>query len=254
MSDPNVTDKVTATPESLSVTTNLPAPSSGVKNIKTALKDNLVALAEEESKLPLSAESKQILAKFVENASRGFVSVMPMVCRGESCPYITSCPLKAAGSKLPVSKRCPVEDTIASIQVSKHLSALNIENVDDPSHSFDVDMLCELAGLELLRWRCGVELAKNPKLIITEMVGATLEGEAIYMDKPAPIIDVMERTSKHIAKLRDALVATRKAQLEAGQDISDVSQRAADLRQKAEEAKKKRLEQIKPAEYKVLDN
>jgi len=252
MSDQNVTTEVTATPQADSVSNNLPTSNAGVRSVKTALKENLVALAESESKLPLSAESKQVLAKFVENASRGFVSVMPMVCKGEQCPYISACPLKAAGSKLPVSKRCPVEDTISAIQVSKHLSALNIDNVDDPSHSFDVDMLCELAGLELLRWRCGVELSRNPKLIITEMVGATLEGESIYMDKPAPIIEVMERTSKHIAKLRDALVATRKAQLEAGQDISDVSQRAADLRLKAEEAKKKRLEQIKPADYKVI--
>lgn len=222
-----------------------------VKKVKTAIKANLVKMAEADSKL--TAEGQAILERFVENATKGFVSTMPMICKGESCPYISACPLKAAGSKLPVTKRCPVEDTIATLQVTKHLQALNIENVDDPTHSFDVDILCEMAGLELLRWRCGVELSKSPKLIITQMVGATLEGEPLYQEVPAPIIDVFERTSRHILKLREALVATRKAQLEAGQDVGDVSSRAAELRQKAEDSKKKRLESLKPADFKVKD-
>lgn len=238
-------------PRSTSILSNLPSETEGVLKVKNSIKNNLSIVAEVESGGTLSPESKAILDRFVDNSSRGFVSVIPMICKGIKCPYLSACPLHAAGSKLPIDKSCPVENTIAAIQVSKHLQALNIEDVNDPSHSFDLDMLCEMAGLELLRWRCGAELSKDSKVIITQMVGATLEGEPLFEDVPNPVIDVLERTSRHIAKLREALVATRKAQLEAGQDIHDVSSKAADLRARAEIAKKKRLEQIKNADFKV---
>lgn len=241
-------------PEEMSLSSKLPEETGGLVKIKKSIKSELVTIAEDTSNATLSAESRAILERFVDNASRGFVSVTPMKCQGMKCPYINSCPLKQAGSVLPIGKRCPVEDTIATLHVTKHLQSLGIEDVNDPSHSFDMDMLCEIAGLELLRWRCGAELSKDGRLIIDQAVGGTMDGDIIYQQVVNPIIDVLDRTGKHISKLREGLIATRKAQAEAGHVVHDVSQKASDLRAKADAARRKRLEKIKEAEFTVKDD
>ena len=192
----------------------------------------------------ITNEGQAIIERFVDNADKGFISVMPMICKGMNCPYIGSCPINQAKGALPVGKRCPVEDTIAILHVKKHLAALGIDNIDDSTHSFDMDMLFELAGLELIRWRCGAELSKNPNLMYSQPAFATQDGDVEYQDIVHPIIEVLDKTGKHISKLREALVATRKAQLEAGQVVQDVSQRAAELRAQAEKLRKQRMEKI----------
>jgi hypothetical protein len=126
--------------------------------------------------------------------------------------------------------------------VNKHLHALGIENIDAPENSFDMDMLYELAGQELIRWRCGAYLAKNPNIVENKLIAETIQGTPIFADVMNPVIDAMERAGKNVAKIRDALLATRKAQITAGQVAIDATQKAAELRKKAAEINKMRRE------------
>lgn len=228
--------------------------SGDLKNIKNIVVNNLADIAKEENGRALSEEGLGVLHSFIENTTRGYVGSLGMVCRGASCPFIGACPLNRVHSKLPIGKICPVESSIVTMWINKHLKALGIENPDDPVHSFDMDMLYELAGQELIRWRCSVHLSDNPKLVSNQQVGATQQGEPIFADVINPVLDVMERAGKNIAKLREALVATRQAQVKAGQVTTDPTQRAAELREKATKLAKERLknqEKIKDAEYKI---
>lgn len=221
----------------------LPVVDGRSRRYKESLKSALVDYVQEESDADISPESVEILHRFVENSSRGFVSTIPMKCQGEGCSYLSVCPLYAAGSVLPVGKACPVEQWIAAANISKHLESLGIDDVTDPAHSFDMDMLCEMAGLELIRWRCGAQLAERPQLTISQVVNVTDEGEEIFQEVANPVIDIMDRTGKSINKLRDALVATRKAQIEAGKNVMDSTQKASDLREKANELIMKRRQE-----------
>jgi hypothetical protein len=228
--------------------------SGDLSNIKNIVVNNLADIAIEESGQSLSAEGLGVLHSFIENTTRGYVGSLGMVCKGASCPFIGACPLNKINSKLPIGKVCPVESSIVTMWINKHLKALGIENPDDPVHSFDMDMLYELAGQELIRWRCSVHLSDNPKLVSNQQVGATQQGEPLFADVINPVLDVMEKAGKNIAKLREALVATRQAQVKAGQVTTDPTQRAAELREKATKLAKERLknqEKIKDAEYKV---
>lgn len=228
--------------------------SGDLKNIKNTVVNNLVQIVKEENGTNLSQEGIDVLNSFIENTTRGYVGSLGMVCRGSSCPFVSACPLNKIGSKLPVGKICPVECSIVTMWINKHLKALGIENPDDPVHSFDMDMLYELAGQELIRWRCSVHLSDNPKLVSNQQVGATQQGEPIFADVINPVLDVMEKAGKNIGRIRDALVATRQAQVKAGQVTTDPTQRAAELREKATKLAKERLknqEKIKDAEYKV---
>jgi hypothetical protein len=224
----------------------------GQRNIREAAANNLISVAQRTKDLP--EKSKNIIRDFIDRSSRGFVGSIPMLCDGPQCPFLSACPLASAGADLPLKERCPVEDSIVATWVSKHLEALGIEDVDDPAFSFDMDMLYELAGQELIRWRCSVHLSDDPKLVSREQVGGTVQGEPIFADVINPVLEIMEKAGKNVAKIREALVATRKAQLTAGQDLTDPTQRAAELKAKAEAVKKKRLENLKNAEYEVKED
>jgi hypothetical protein len=205
----------------------------------------------------LSPESVQVLKNFIARSSRGFAGTMPMICKGMQCPFIHSCPLQEAKSKLPVGQRCPVEESIVYMWVNKHLNALGIENIDAPENSFDMDMLYELAGQELIRWRCGSYMAKNPNIVEAKMVGESFQGTPLFADIMNPVIEAMERAGKNVAKIRDALLATRKAQITAGQVAIDATQKAAELRKKAAEINKMRRqlnsEKIRDADFTIKD-
>lgn len=238
-------------------TTQLALKPGQYSNVYEAASSSLINIAEENDGQPLTERSKDIISRFVEQSTKGFAGSIPMMCAGTRCPYISACPLNEAGSKLPIGKKCPVEATIVATWVSKHLKFLGIEDINDPIHSFDMDMLYELAGQELLRWRCSVHLSDDPALISNVQVGGTVHGEPIFSDVINPVLDIMEKAGKNIAKLREALVATRAAQITAGQDILDPTEKSSQLRKQANELVKRRLqakkdqEQLKDAEFEV---
>jgi hypothetical protein len=223
-----------------------------VKTIKSDLVNSLASYVGSN----VTKEQKKLIKNFIDFSSKGFVASMSMTCRGQNCPFLSACVLNQAGAELPIGKPCPLEQSIIVSWVTKHLKALGIEDIDDPIHSFDMDMLYELAGQELLRWRCGVHLSDDPRLVSNQQVGATLQGEPIFSDVMNPVLTVMERAGKNITKIREALVATRESQLKAGQINTDPTQKAAELRAKAHEiaqARKNQLEKLVDADFKIKE-
>lgn len=234
---------------------------SGIRNgdpraIRKAAANDLALVAEKTSGKKITEEGRRYLQQFVDSTSRGFVGSMTMTCMATNCPFLSSCPLHKIGAELPKGDPCPVEKVMISTWITKHLQALGIEDMENPAHSFDMDMLYELAGQELLRWRCSVHLSDDPRLVSTQQVSATTQGDPIFADVINPVLDIMERAGRNISKIRDALVATREAQVKAGQVASDPSVRAAELKEKAMKAAKLRREQqelIKDATFEVKD-
>jgi len=228
-----------------------------LKQSKKQMTSSLIEIAESGNN-QLTVQQKQLIQGFVEATSRGSVGIMGMTCKGPSCPFISNCPLALVKAPLPIGNKCPVEAGMVNNWITKHLKSLGIEDPDDPIHSFDMDMLYEMATQELIKWRCSVHLSDDPRLVSNQQVGATNQGEPIFADVINPVLDVMERAGKNIAKIREALVATREAQIKAGQVAVDPSQRAAEQREKAAKIVAERLaeargtkEVIKDAEVKI---
>lgn len=170
-----------------------------------------------------------------------------------------NCTLHENKVPLPVGSKCPLELVLVSYWVNKHLKALNIVDIDNPENSFDMDMLYELATQELLRYRCGAYLSKNPEIVENKMVGESFNGTPIFADVMNPVMEAMEKAGRNISKIRDALLATRKAQVTAGQIILDTTERSAQLRERAKQLSKSRLSKdiddnsIKEADFKIKD-
>ena len=252
-------------PSNESISTNLPtiAPTlpslfqpeyGGPGKAKEVAKDALVAV----SRLlnpDVSEESLAIVRNYIDKSSRGSGSALPLICTGKSCPFLHVCSLDHAGLTLPVGAKCPLETTLVSLWVNKHLKSLGIEDIDNPENSFDMDLLYELATQELIRYRCSAYLSKNPSIVESKMVAESFNGTPIFADVMNPVMEAMEKAGRNIAKIRDALLATRKAQVNAGQVILDSTEKAAILRAKAKELNKLRQnkEVVHEAEFKVKD-
>jgi hypothetical protein len=240
-------------PKKTSFTPSVVKPGD-LKSIKNIVVNNLIQVAETKSNKPLSLQGREALSHYIDSASRGYVGSLGMICKGPNCPFISDCPLNNIGSSLPIGDKCPVENSMVTMWLNKHLKALGIEDPNDPIHSFDMDMLYELAGQELIRWRCSVHLSDDPRLVSNQQVGATQQGEPIFADVINPVLEVMEKAGKNISKIREALVATREAQIKAGQLATDPTERAAELKKKANEFIEKRRranEKTKDAEFEV---
>ena len=203
----------------------------------------------------VTEESLGILKSFVEKSSRGSGAALPLICHGRKCPFIHVCSLEQAKIPLPIGSKCPLEMTLVSMWVNKHLKSLGIEDIDSPENSFDMDMLYELAAQELIRYRCSAYLSLNPSIVENKLVGESMHGTPIFADVMNPVIEAMDKAGRNISRLREALLATRKSQVTAGQVILDNTERAAQIRMRARELSKSRLskEVITDAQYKITD-
>lgn len=226
----------------------------GPQEAKQVINDGLAQIAKNLDP-NVSEESLVVIKNFVEKSQRGSGSALPLICNGMACPFLHVCSLHQAKIPLPVGSRCPLEVSLVSLWVNKHLKALGISDIDAPENSFDMDMLYELATQELIRYRCSAYLSKNPNIVESKMVSESFNGTPIFADVMNPVLEAMDKAGRNISKIREALLATRKSQVNAGQVILDNTERAAALREKARNLNKLResKESIKDADYRVKD-
>lgn len=202
----------------------------------------------------LTKNNKEVVDQFFQRAKYGHQGAMPMMCKGTKCRFISMCPLAEAGEKLPLAKRCPVEGALVEIWASKLIDALDIDP-NDPDYAVDMDMVYELAGLELIRNRAAVHMSDEPDLFKEKIVGYSPQGEPIYDDKLNLSLTILEKYGKRVDKLRDQLIATRQSQAKLGKLQSDSSVRAANIKERARKIAEARRagEKIQDADFTVKE-
>lgn len=247
--DPAAPSQEQQSNQSLQKSTNSGEPSSleqlvpkrGDHNvIVKGIANELISESETISGKELDQAGRDEIIKFVSNISRGPFTYMPMICKGAECYFYNVCPLQKANSELPVGKACPVEHAAMKSWISKHIEALGIEDPNSPEHSFDMDMLFELAGQELIRWRCSVHLSEKPELIEEKQVGSSVTGDPIYAEVINPVLDVMEKAGYNVRKLRESLLATRAAKLKLTQTTNDSSNSQSEVKKRVEDILRKK--------------
>jgi hypothetical protein len=190
----------------------------------------------------ISPDKLSIIDKFMERAKYGHQASLPLVCKGLACPFLRMCVLHQVGAKLPLEKPCPIEGALIEQWVQRTIAALKIDPSNE-EYAVDMDMIYELAGMELIRMRAGYHLAIDGSLSEERIVGYSPQGDPIYDEKPRVSLLVLEKYSKVISKLREQLLATRKAQAQVGQIASDPSVRTANIMAKAKALINKRKDQ-----------
>ncbi len=197
--------------------------------------------------------AKEIVGRFFNNGARGFTASLPLICKGSRCCFYKICPIQQAKLELPLNLPCPVEHGLIQIWVNKHLDALGINDYTDPENSFDMDIIYELAGHELLKWRMGLHLSDKGNLVEERITSYSMEGEPIFEEICSPLLEHLETQSKICLKLKEALVATRKSQLEAGKELADPNIKTSNLANRARELVRIRQQQQKDNNIKDAD-
>lgn len=169
-----------------------------------------------------------------------------------NCPFLSMCVLHQVGAELPYGKTCPIEGALIEQWVKKTIIALGIDP-NSSEYAVDMDMVYELAGMELIRMRAGYHLSMDGSLVEEKIVGYSPQGDPIYDEKPRVSLLVLEKYSKVISKLREQLLATRKAQAQAGQIASDPSIRTANIMARAKAIIEKRQASVKDSKNEPVD-
>lgn len=215
---------------------------------------DLLTKAALEAGIVVPEEKAHILRQFLKASKYGHQASLSMKCKAGGCAYLDLCPLKAADIDLPKGKICPVEDALIQQWVQQFMESMDLDP-DEPTNAVEMHMVYELAGLELIRRRAASELSKEPELIKNSIVGYSPHGEPIYDDKPSQALLILERHSKIVNKLRDSLLATPKAQSQAGQASRDLSTRTANIMERARKLREERQKgkSIQDIDYRVID-
>jgi hypothetical protein len=207
------------------------------------------------------AETKEATLNFLQMNANGFVGGLAMRCKGADCPIVDVCPLQETNQSFPLGQPCPYEMGIVQMWVNKHLVSLGIEDFSSPENSFDMDILYELAAHELIKWKAAHHLSQVGKLVEDRKINVTMTGDTIFAEVMSPALEILDNHNKITMKLREALLATRKAQIQAGKDMADPSRKSADLAEKARKKAQERLkkirekpEDIKDADFEVKDD
>ena len=223
--------------------------------VKVESTDLLIHEAQEAG-VAIPEEKVAAIVAYMDRAKHGHQAALPMKCK-RTCPFKNMCPLVEQDLQLPLGKACPVEKALVGQWVGRTVQALDID-VDNPEQAVDLDMVYELAGLELIRMRAANHMSDDPALVSEKIVGYSPQGQPIYDEKPKGALLILERHSKIVNKLREQLVATRKSQIQAGKFAGDLSVRSAGLAKKAREkaaarAASRKAAQAEEAEFEVKE-
>lgn len=165
--------------------------------------------------------------------STGSSAAIPLTCGGSAkCPFASKCPLNLV-NKAPLGKSCLIE-----LNLLNEWTRLYIYEYDIDEHSFtEIQMVRELAEIELMLWRLNNNLSKpeHAELIEDVVVGVDKNGEALTRRETSALFDAKERLVNRKSRLIKLMVGDRqeKYKREAAlkqKSVEDPSSTAAELR------------------------
>lgn len=164
----------------------------------------------------------------IVNTKHGLLSGVPIICKGDECPYINTCRIPQVDRI--VGSRCPQEIAALLVRFEQLCSEFDIR----PDDSVDMGQIKELVDLEIMMLRCDNKMAFDANFIERSVKDISRNGKVLYEDKISQAVELkLQLIDKHSKILKD-LNGTRASKKE--QNVAlDPSQEAAMLIQKAKE-------------------
>jgi hypothetical protein len=200
----------------------------------------LMRIAAEGTKELTEADRTQIQNQ-LRNLEYGHYAMVPIHCRGNVCKYADICPLLKAGVSSMVGQPCPLEEHLLYTWISHYRESLNV----DPKNAIEMNLVCELAKIEIYSARATHRVASED-LIIQQVIGVSDKGEPIYREELHPILGLAESQDRRKLRLLEAFLATRQALAEVGgSGQGDQSTHAAELANIVRKAQKNLADRAK---------
>lgn len=145
------------------------------------------------------------LAMGALSVTNGMYSRVPLVCKGDECPYAEQCTLLPAGAAN-VGSYCQWE--IAQIDLRAENYA---KDIDFETASFtDRNLMSELITLDIMLERCKALLAKDGTPVIDMAIGVDSEGNEVRQPAVSKAWEAYEKVSKKRDQTYQLLMLTRK--------------------------------------------
>lgn len=174
------------------------------------------------------------VAQSISGITTGLYANIPIICKGNKCPYADACSLKSVGVNVEEIKgqRCPVEINDILKKFQWYVQHLEV----DQDNIVDLGMVKELVDIDMMLERANKKIATEADFVEQVAVGQDADGNPIFRPEIRKSIDFKERMQKRKDTLLSLLNSTRKDK--AGSKVTidmDPSSYAAMLIKKKEE-------------------
>ncbi len=162
------------------------------------------------------------------NSRHGLFANVPIICKGESCPYLGTCTVPIMN--LPTGYRCPMEIGAIFSRFERYCEEFEVTE----ENAVDLGQIKQLVDLEVMIMRCDSKMALSADFIEETLKDVTKNGTPIY-EKVVTQANQFKLTllERHSRLLKD-LNATRSSKKEAKID-NDASKVASIIMKRVQE-------------------
>ena len=174
------------------------------KEARERLERNLKRAGDAWGLTPKAIEAKKAAMTMIATKN-GLYAKVPLVCKGDACPYADQC-LLLPSDLAPEGEYCPTE--LAQIDIRQKGYADDI-GLEDSSFT-DKVLMGELVTLDIILERCKALMAKDGTPVIQMSIGVDQEGNEIDQPAVSKAWEAYERVSKRRDAVYSNLMLTRK--------------------------------------------
>ena len=155
----------------------------------------------------VSAETRGLIKQSLEiyNTKHGMYSAIPMMCKGEGCPYASVCPILDAGGN-PKGQRCPLEIGIVLKKFEEYSEYFRVEDTD----VVDMGLIKDLVDYDVQLFRAENRIAMEGDFLEDVIVTVTESGQEITNKQVSKAAEYKERIMNKKHKVLELMNSTRK--------------------------------------------
>lgn len=157
----------------------------------------------------------------ITNSKHGLFTNVPIICKGEGCPYIGTCTVPVIN--LPQGYRCPIEIGAIMARFERYCEEFGVTE----RNAVDLGQIKQLVDIEIMIMRCDSKMAMSSDFIEESLKDITKTGVPIY-EKVVTQANQFKMTllERHARILKD-LAATRSSKKEKG--VEDDASKVASI-------------------------
>lgn len=136
----------------------------------------------------------------------GMYARIPLMCKGDNCPYVDSCMLSKY-DLAPNGEACPKE----TAEIELRYAAYDKEFELDKSSFTDKNLVSELINYDIMLDRLRALISKEQVLVVDVVTGISENGEEYTHPEVSKTWEAYERVEKKRNNVYDLMLATRKS-------------------------------------------
>lgn len=145
------------------------------------------------------------LAVGMAKTKHGLYASIPMLCKGEKCPYASVCPLVDMG-KAPEGERCSLEIAMILKKYEEYCDEFGI----DENNIVDMGLVKDLIDYDIQLFRAENKIAVQGDFIEEVVVSVTESGEAITAPQLSKATEYKDKIMNKKFKVLELMNSTRK--------------------------------------------